>query len=56
MNLSHFVLALYVLLESFVYLKFVSVDPKLIGVIGVAFVVILIIETVYGRGLLPARR
>lgn len=46
MSLSLFVLGLYVFLQSAVYLAWFTVDPKLIGFIGMAFVVILILETI----------
>lgn len=55
MLLSTFVLCLFVLLQSFVYLSFVAVDPKLLGVVGLAFVVIAIIENLLGRSLIARR-
>lgn len=55
MNLSLFVLGLYVFLQSAVYLAWFNVDPKLLGFIGIAFVIILIIETVLGVAGRPVR-
>lgn len=48
MFLSLFLLGLYVFLQSAVYLAWFSVDPKLLGFVGMTFVVVLIIETVLG--------
>jgi len=48
MRLSSFLLALYVFLQSAVYLVWFTVDPKLLGFIGMAFVVVFIIEVVLG--------
>ena len=47
MNLSTFILALFVFLQSAVYLAWFSVDPKLLGFVGIAFVVVLIIEVLW---------
>ena len=47
MNLSTFILALFVFLQSAVYLAWFSVDPKLLGFDGIAFVVVLIIEVLW---------
>lgn len=44
MALSSFILALYIFLQSVVYLGWFSVDSKLIGFVGIAFVVVLILE------------
>lgn len=54
MSLSYFLLTLYVFLQSAVYLEFFAVDPKLLGFVGIAFVVVVIIEvflSVSGRPL-----
>lgn len=47
MNLSLFILGLYVFLQSAVYLAWFAVDPKLLGFIGIAFVVVLILEALW---------
>lgn len=47
MSLSYFLLALYVFLQSSVYLAWFSVDNKLLGFVGIAFVVVVIIETLF---------
>ncbi len=44
MSLSLFVLGLFVFLQSAVYLAWFAVDPKLVGLVGMAFVIILILE------------
>lgn len=44
MSLSQFVLILFVFLQSAVYLAWFAVDPKLLGLIGMAFVVIALLE------------
>lgn len=46
--LSSFLLALFVFLQSAVYLTWFTVDPKLLGFIGIAFVVVFIIEILLG--------
>lgn len=45
--LSLFLLTLYVFLQSAVYLALFTVDPKQIGIVGMAFVIVFIIETVW---------
>lgn len=45
MRLSLFILGLFVFLQSGVYLAWFTVDAKLLGIVGMAFVVVLIIET-----------
>lgn len=45
--LSLLILGLYVFLQSAVYLAWFSVDPKLIGFVGMAFVVVLIVEALF---------
>lgn len=47
MNLNLFILGLYVFLQSAVYLTWFAVDPKLLGFVGMAFVVVLIIEALW---------
>ncbi len=47
MSLSIFILGLYVFLQSAVYLSWFSVDAKLLGFVGIAFVVVLIIEALW---------
>lgn len=47
MNLSQFLLGLYVFLQSAVYLTWFTVDPKLLGFVGIAFVVVLLIEALW---------
>jgi hypothetical protein len=42
--MAMFILGLYVFLQSVVYLGWFSVDSKLIGFVGIAFVVVLILE------------
>lgn len=44
MALSMFLLALFVFLQSVVYLSWFAVDSKLIGFVGIAFVVVLVLE------------
>lgn len=46
-SLSLFILGLYVFLQSAVYLGWFSVDPKLLGFVGVAFVFVLILEALW---------
>lgn len=48
MSLSIFVLGLYVFLQSAVYLAWFAVDPKLLGFVGLAFVIILVLEFFFG--------
>jgi hypothetical protein len=45
MSLSTFILALFVFLQSAVLLGWFSVDSKLIGFVGIAFVVVLVLES-----------
>lgn len=47
MSLSTFILGLYVFLQSAVYLTWFNVDPKLLGFVGIAFVVVLIVEALW---------
>lgn len=47
MSLSMFILGLFVFLQSAVYLAWFAVDAKLLGFVGMAFVVVLIIETLW---------
>lgn len=47
MPLSMLLLALYVFLQSAVYLAWFAVDNKLLGLVGMAFVVVLLIETLF---------
>lgn len=47
MSLSTFILGLYVFLQSAVYLSWFDVDAKLLGFVGIAFVVVLIIEALW---------
>ncbi len=47
MNLSMFLLGLYIFLQSAVYLAWFAVDPKLLGFVGIAFVVVLILEALW---------
>ena len=46
--LSSFLLALYVFLQSAVYLAWFAVDPKLLGFVGIAFVIVFLIECLLG--------
>jgi hypothetical protein len=46
--LSSFLLALYVFLQSAVYLVWFAVDPKLLGFVGIAFVIVFIVEVLLG--------
>ncbi len=50
MPLALFVLALYVFLESAVKLTWFSVDPKLTGLVGIVFVIVVILEATILRG------
>lgn len=47
MALSMFVLTLFVFLQSAVYLAWFAVDAKLLGLVGMFFVVIVIIEALF---------
>lgn len=47
MSLSMFILTLFVFLQSAVSLAWFSVDPKLLGFVGMAFVVVIIIEALW---------
>jgi hypothetical protein len=47
MSLSLFVLALYVFMQSYVLRGWGTIDPKLIGLVGLLFVVLVIVETVF---------
>lgn len=47
MSLSLFLLGLYVFLQSAVYLAWFTVDPKLLGFVGMLFVVVVIIEALF---------
>lgn len=48
MALSTFILGLFVLLESSVRLGWFAVDPQFLGWVGIAFVVVLILEALRG--------
>lgn len=51
MSLSSFILALFVFLQSAVYLAWFAVDPKLLGLVGIVFVVVLLLEaTLFATG------
>ncbi len=50
MSLSTFILALYIFLESAVKLAWFSVDPKLTGLVGIVFVIVVILEATILRG------
>lgn len=53
--LSLFVLTLWVFLQSGAGLGWFTVDSKLVGIVGMAFVIIVIVETIVGAaGKLPA--
>lgn len=47
MSLSLFVLALYIFLQSAGSLGWFLVDPKFLGFVGIAFVVIVVIEALF---------
>lgn len=47
MSLSLFVLALWVFLQSSVSLGWFTVDPKLIGAVGVFFVLVVVFEALF---------
>lgn len=46
-SFAWFLLVLFVFLQSAVYLAWFAVDPKLLGYVGVAFVVVAILEAVW---------
>lgn len=48
MRLSTFILGLFVFLQAGALLTWFTVDPKLLGIVGMAFVIVLIVETVLG--------
>ena len=48
MKLSLFVLGLFVLLQSVVYLSWFTVDFKFLGWVGIVFVIVLLIEAFWG--------
>lgn len=48
MTLSSFLLALYIFLQSVVSLGWFSVDSKLVGFVGIAFVTVFVIEVLLG--------
>jgi len=48
MRLSLFILGLFVFLQAGVLLTWFTVDPKLEGIVGMAFVIVLIVEVVLG--------
>lgn len=47
MSLAMFILGLFVFLQSAVYLTWFTVDPKLLGLVGMVFVVVLLIEALW---------
>jgi hypothetical protein len=47
---SLFLLALYVFLQAAVYLNWIAVASKLLGVVGMAFVVVVIVESLLWVG------
>jgi hypothetical protein len=53
MSLATFILALFVFLQSAVYLAWFAIDSKLIGAVGIVFVIIVIVEAVRGPLLSP---
>lgn len=55
MSLSTFLLGLYVFLQSAVYLAWFVVDSKLLGLVGMAFVIVLIIEALWHPIILTRR-
>lgn len=55
MSLSLFVLALWVFLQSYVQLGWGTVDAKLLGWVGILFVVVVVVEAVLNRGALLGR-
>lgn len=60
MSLSLFVLALYVFMQSYVERGWGTIDPKLIGLVGLLFVLLVILETLFfvyhGRALVNLHR
>lgn len=48
MYLSTFILVLYVFLQSSVYLAWFAVDNKLLGFVGMAFVIVFLVEVLLG--------
>lgn len=48
MSLSMFLLGLYVFLQSAVYLAWFAVDAKMLGLVGMVFVVVLLVEAIFG--------
>lgn len=44
MPLSTFILALFVFLQSSVLLEWFTVDPKFLGLVGVFFVIVVLVE------------
>lgn len=56
MSLSTFILGLFVFLQSAVYLAWFDVDAKLLGFVGMAFVVVLVLETVWQPIVLGKKR
>lgn len=56
MSLSTFLLGLYVFLQSAVYLSWFTVDPKLQGIVGIVFVVVLLVEALWHPITLYKRR
>jgi hypothetical protein len=59
-NLSTFILGLFVFLQSAVLLGWFAVDNKLLGFVGMAFVVVLVFEVLFltyrGKPFLPLHR
>lgn len=47
MSLSTFILGLYVFLQAAVYLAWFAVDAKLLGFVGITFVIVLLIEALW---------
>lgn len=56
MSLSLFVLALYVFLQSAVYLAWFTVDAKLLGYVGMLFVIIVVVEALFAYSGKPLLR
>jgi hypothetical protein len=60
MVLSYFVLAVYVFMQSYVERGWGAIDQKLIGLVGLLFVILVIVETVFlvhrGRPLVDWRQ
>ena len=55
MGLSTFVLTLFVFLQSGSLLKWFTVDPKLLGVVGIVYVVIVVVEALLAASGKPFR-